>query len=95
MTLTTVEITLTAGPFNSKNFGTSISPWVVLMDALEPFRSPGIPNDTEILPYLREQQKNNTFDIKLEIAISRKSPFVSRDINFKLIQALLTLSSCI
>ncbi|KAL9617714.1 MAG: hypothetical protein Q9160_007488 [Pyrenula sp. 1 TL-2023] len=65
------------GPFNSKNFGTSISPWVVLMDALEPFRSPGIPNDTEILPYLREQQKNNTFDIKLEIDISptfSKSP---------------------
>lgn len=40
------------GPFNSKNFASTISPWVVLMDALEPFAAPGIPNDTTLLPYL-------------------------------------------
>ena len=29
------------GPFLGKNFGTSISPWIVTLDALEPFRTPG------------------------------------------------------
>lgn len=59
------------GPFNAKNFGTSISPWVVLMDALEPFRTLSIQNDTELLPYLREE-KNNVFDIRLEVDLARK-----------------------
>lgn len=59
------------GPFNAKNFGTSISPWVVLMDALEPFRTPGISNDTELLPYLREE-RNNAFDIRLEVDLARE-----------------------
>jgi fumarylacetoacetase len=59
------------GPFNAKNFGTSISPWVVLMDALEPFRTEGIDNETQLLPYLREE-KNNFFDIKLEVDIARE-----------------------
>ena len=59
------------GPFNAKNFGTSISPWVVLVDALEPFRTLSIQNDTELLPYLREE-KNNVFDIRLEVDLARK-----------------------
>jgi fumarylacetoacetase len=59
------------GPFNAKNFGTSISPWVVLMDALEPFRTEGIKNDTELLPYLREG-KRNVFDIQLEVDLTRE-----------------------
>ena len=33
------------GPLNSKNFGTTISPWVVLTEALQPFLTQGIPND--------------------------------------------------
>lgn len=41
------------GPFLGKNFCTSISPWVVPMLALEPFRVPGPPQDPEPLPYLR------------------------------------------
>lgn len=53
------------GPFLAKNFCTSISPWVVTMDALEPFRKPLPPQDPEPLPYLRA--KNDwTFDIQLE-----------------------------
>ncbi|KAF7506743.1 hypothetical protein GJ744_011467 [Endocarpon pusillum] len=60
------------GPFNAKNFGTSISPWVVLMDALEPFRTLSIQNDTELLPYLREE-KNNVFDIRLEVDLAPES----------------------
>ena len=59
------------GPFNSKNFGTSISPWVVLMDALEPFRAQSIKNPTKLLQYLREES-NNVFDIRLEVDLARK-----------------------
>lgn len=60
------------GPFNAKNFGTSISPWVVLADALEPFRSHGLPNEVELQPYLRETKKENVFDINLELSIRSK-----------------------
>jgi fumarylacetoacetase len=59
------------GPFNSKNFGTSISPWVVLMDALEPFRAQSIENHTELLPYLHEEN-NNVFDIRLQVDLARE-----------------------
>lgn len=44
------------GPFNAKNFGTTISPWVVTMDALGPFRLPGPPrvnDDPQPLDYLK------------------------------------------
>ena len=41
------------GPFLAKNFGTSISPWVVTLDALEPFRVAGPPQDPPPLPYLQ------------------------------------------
>jgi len=57
------------GPFNAKNFGTTISPWVVLPDALDPFAVPALPNETDILPYLREARKNNVFDIQLQVDI--------------------------
>jgi fumarylacetoacetase len=60
------------GPFNAKNFGTSISPWVVLADALEPFKTAGLPNDVELQDYLKEQNKNNVIDINLEVSIESK-----------------------
>jgi fumarylacetoacetase len=53
------------GPFLAKNFATSISPWVVTMDALEPFRKPLPPQDPEPLAYLRRTD-DFTFDIQLE-----------------------------
>ncbi|MWL89467.1 fumarylacetoacetase [Cupriavidus sp. SW-Y-13] len=56
------------GPFNSKGFGTSISPWVVTMDALEPFRRDNPAQSPEPLPYLR-QQARNAYDIALEVAL--------------------------
>ncbi|RDW66347.1 hypothetical protein BP6252_09982 [Coleophoma cylindrospora] len=55
------------GPFNAKNFATTISPWVVLADALEPFRTSGLPNETPLLPYLTESRKDSFYDIKLEV----------------------------
>ena len=59
------------GPFNAKNFGTSISPWVVLTDALEPFRTTSIENRTKLLPYLLEEE-DNVFDVRLEVDLARE-----------------------
>jgi fumarylacetoacetase len=54
------------GPFLAKNFATSISPWVVPLDALEPFRTAGPPQDPEPLPYLR-QARPGAFDVRLQV----------------------------
>ena len=59
------------GPFNAKNFLTSISPWIVTMEALEPFIIAGEKQDPEPLPYL-QRKKDYTFNIKLEAYISTK-----------------------
>ncbi|MFJ5383867.1 fumarylacetoacetase, partial [Cupriavidus sp. CER94] len=56
------------GPFNSKGFGTSISPWVVTMDALDPFRSENPVQSPEPLAYL-QQTARNAYDIALEVAL--------------------------
>ncbi|RWQ96760.1 fumarylacetoacetase [Paecilomyces variotii] len=59
------------GPFNAKNFATTITPWVVLLDALEPFRAPGLEpgNRESLLPYLREKRAANAYDIRLEFEL--------------------------
>ncbi|MFO0842230.1 MAG: fumarylacetoacetase [Gemmataceae bacterium] len=57
------------GPFLAKNFATSISPWVVPLEALEPFRVEGPKQDPEPLPYLR-QSGRTTFDIQLEVRLN-------------------------
>jgi fumarylacetoacetase len=54
------------GPFNSKTFGTSISPWVVTMDALQAFRVDSPKQEPQPLPYLRQREKNGV-DIALEV----------------------------
>ncbi len=54
------------GPFNAKNFATSISPWVVTMDALAPFRRQAPEQQPAPLAYLREKDRH-TFDINLEV----------------------------
>lgn len=57
------------GPFNAKNFMTSISPWVVTMEALEPFMLPGPPrlsDDPPMLEYLRSGD-DVSLDITLEV----------------------------
>lgn len=53
------------GPFLAKNFCTSISPWVVTLEALAPFRRALAPQDPPPLPYLRAAE-DFTFDIQLE-----------------------------
>ena len=56
------------GPFLAKNFGSVISPWIVTLDALEPFRVKGPKQEPEVLPYLQTNGLRN-FDINLEVAI--------------------------
>ena len=72
------------GPFLAKNFASSISPWIVTMDALEPFRVKGPEQSPEPLPYL-QQKGAKAFDINLEVAIQPENEVetvVSRS-NFK------------
>ncbi len=62
------------GPFNSKNFATTISPWVVTMDALEPYRVAGPvrkDNDPEIIDYLKPTEDMGP-DIFVEVWLSSK-----------------------
>lgn len=59
------------GPFLSKSFATSISPWVVSLDALEPFRIEGPPQDPRPLPHLRNPGPA-AYDITLEVSLQTK-----------------------
>lgn len=56
------------GPFLSKNFATSISPWVVMLDALAPFLRPGPAQQPAPLPYLRSRG-DWALDIELEVVL--------------------------
>ena len=56
------------GPFLGKNFGSTISPWIVTMDALEPFRVNGPVQSPNVLPYLTTKGEKN-FDVTLEVLI--------------------------
>ena len=72
------------GPFLAKNFASSISPWIVTMDALEPFRTKGPEQSPEPLSYLK-QKGEKAFDINLEVLIkpeNSEETVVSRS-NFK------------
>ena len=56
------------GPFLSKNFGSVVSPWIVTLEALEPFRVQGPEQDPEVLPYLKTSGLRN-FNIQLDVLI--------------------------
>ena len=60
------------GPFLAKNFATSISPWIITLEALEPFRCSGPEQDPKPLEYLRNA-KDSAFDINLEIYIKTEN----------------------
>lgn len=73
------------GPFLGKSFASSISPWIVTMEALEPFRVEGPQQDPPVRPYLKCEGAEN-YDIHLEVAIqSEKSeePTTVTQTNFK------------
>ncbi len=73
------------GPFLSKNLATSISPWVVTLEALEPFRCKNPSQDPTPLPYLQSSGPAS-YDIKLEVMLQTeqmKSPATIARSNFR------------
>src|SRR5215831_1594287 len=73
------------GPFQAKAFATSISPWIVTREALEPFRLQGPAQNPQPLPYLRQTRPNN-YDLELEVALRAASMNEAQNIsrtNFK------------
>ncbi|MGA9092146.1 MAG: fumarylacetoacetase, partial [Bradyrhizobium sp.] len=60
------------GPFQAKAFATSISPWVVTREALEPFRLHGPRQEPAPLPYL-QQAKPNNYDLELDVGLRAPS----------------------
>lgn len=59
------------GPFLGKSFASSISPWIVTMEALEPFKVSGPEQNPKVLSYL-EYGGNHNYDIQLEVGIQPK-----------------------
>lgn len=72
------------GPFLAKNFASSISTWVVTLDALEPFKTNGPKQDPEVLSYL-EYSGQHHYDINLEVMIQpeRSEPTTVSQSNYK------------
>lgn len=60
------------GPFLGKSFASTISPWIVTLEALEPFRVAGPKQEPAVLPYLRSEGPKN-YDINLEVQIQPKN----------------------
>jgi len=56
------------GPFLGKSFASTISPWIVTLDALEPYRTASPKQEPSPLPYL-QQSENKSLDIKLQASI--------------------------
>ena len=61
------------GPFLGKNFASTISPWIVTMDALEPFRCESPKQDIEPLEYLKQHRTDNSYDIKLKVILETEN----------------------
>ncbi|MGB3468567.1 MAG: fumarylacetoacetase [Cyclobacteriaceae bacterium] len=59
------------GPFLGKNFGSSVSPWIVTMEALQPFKVDSPEQDVAVLPYLKGDKKAS-YDIKLQAYLTPK-----------------------
>ena len=73
------------GPFQAKAFATSISPWVVTSEALQPFRVQGPAQEPVPLPYLRQAGANN-YDLELDVALRTSGMTTGQNIsrtNFK------------
>ncbi|KAI3392896.1 hypothetical protein diail_5029 [Diaporthe ilicicola] len=59
------------GPNNSKSFHTSISPWVVTLEALEPFEAPPPPKETPVPAFLQDPKEKSSYDISLAVDVIR------------------------
>ncbi len=60
------------GPFLGKNFGSTISPWIVPLEALKPFRVKGPKQQPAPLEYLQQKGAQN-YDVELEVAVQPKN----------------------
>jgi fumarylacetoacetase len=60
------------GPFLGKNFASSLAPWIITLEALEPFRTEGPVQDPAVLPYLASSGPAN-YNIQLEVGITPKN----------------------
>jgi fumarylacetoacetase len=65
------------GPFLAKNFCSVVSPWIVTLDALDPFRVAGYVQDPPVLPYL-EYAGHKNIDIHLEVSIRPQEALETR-----------------
>jgi fumarylacetoacetase len=61
------------GPFLGKSFASTMSPWIITMDALEPFKCSGPEQIVTPLPYLQQKTTENSYDIKLQAAIETEN----------------------
>lgn len=64
------------GPFGAKNFATTISPWVVTLEALQPFRENSTPQSPDVLHYLKASDNfrgHCTYNIDLEVMLQTKA----------------------
>ena len=72
------------GPFLGKSFATSLSPWIVTLDALAPYRVPAPEQDPPVLDYLQESNRLG-LDLRLEFALATQAmqrPEVVSQVNF-------------
>ncbi|MBT2160964.1 fumarylacetoacetase [Zobellia barbeyronii] len=60
------------GPFLAKNFASSVSPWIVTLDALQPFQVKSTEQEPKPLPYL-QQKERHSYDINLQVAIGTEN----------------------
>lgn len=72
------------GPFLSKNFGSVVSPWIITLEAMQPFKVAGPTQDPKVLPYLEFEGEKN-IDINLEVILQPESGDENRvcESNFK------------
>ncbi|MGP5119215.1 fumarylacetoacetase [Psychrobacter alimentarius] len=74
------------GPFNAKTFASEVSPWIVTMEALAPFKTPCPTQEPKPLAYLDEKATDNSFDINLSVELlpeDSDSTTVVCETNFK------------
>lgn len=57
------------GPFNGKSFGTSVSPWVITADAMEPYRVTGPAKEISVAPYLNHSAAHNHYGLRLDVEL--------------------------
>ena len=88
------------GPFQAKATATTLSPWIVMRAALEPFRASGQPREVALLPYLQEPGPM-LYDIALEVALTPEagaetviSRTTSRELYYSAAQQLAHHASC-